>query len=56
MREDEVKSPNNFYSALEQPKPLERPPEKYDTLRKRYQETIDTDVNLVMSAKLNNLN
>ena len=43
-REDEVKLPNNFYSAIGQLKSLERRLQKDDILRKRYQETIDTDV------------
>ena len=44
-REDEVKLPNNFYSALGQLKSLERRLQKDETLKKRYQETIDTYVN-----------
>ena len=44
-REDEVKLPNNFYCAMGQLKSLERRLQKDETLRKRYQETIDTDVN-----------
>ena len=44
-REEEVKLPNNFYSAMGQLKSLERRLQKDETLRKRYQETIDTDVN-----------
>ena len=44
-QEDEVKLPNNFYSAIGQLKSLERRLQKDETLRKRYQETIDTDVN-----------
>ena len=44
-REDEVKLPNNFYSAMGQLKSLERRLHKDETLKKRYQETIDTDVN-----------
>ena len=44
-REDEVKLPNNFYSAMGQLKSLERRLQKDETLKKRYQETIDTDVN-----------
>ena len=44
-REDEVKLPNNFYSAMGQLKSLERRLQKDETIRKRYQETIDTDVN-----------
>ena len=43
-REDEVKLPNNFYSAMGQLKSLERRLQKDDILRKRYQETSDTDV------------
>ena len=43
-REDEVKLPNNFYSAMGQLKSLERRLQKNETLKKRYQETIDTDV------------
>ena len=44
-REEEVKLPNNFYSAMGQLKSLERGLQKNKTLRKRYQETIDTDIN-----------
>ena len=44
-REEEVKLPNNFYSAMAQLKSLERSLQKDDLLRKRYQESIDTDVN-----------
>ena len=44
-QEDEVKLPNNFYSAMGQLKSLERRLQKDETLRKRYQKTIDTDVN-----------
>ena len=44
-REDEVKLPNNFYSAMGQLKSLERRLQKDETLKKRYQETIGTDVN-----------
>ena len=44
-REDEVKLPNNFYSAMGQLKSLERRLQKDETLKKRYHETIDTDVN-----------
>ena len=40
-----MKLPNNFYSAMGQLKSLERRQQKDGTLRKRYQETIDTDVN-----------
>ena len=43
-REDEVNLPNNFYSAMGQLKSLERCLQKDETLRKCYQETIDTDV------------
>ena len=42
-QEDEVKLPNNFYSAMGQLKSLKRRLQKDDTFRKRYQETIDTD-------------
>ena len=35
----------NFYSAMRQLKSLERRMQKDETLKKRYQETIDTDVN-----------
>ena len=45
LREDELKLPNIFYSAMGQLKSLERRLQKDKTLRKRYQETIDTDVN-----------
>ena len=44
-REDEENLPNNFYSAMGQCKSLERRLQKDDMLRKRYQETNDTDVN-----------
>ena len=44
-REDEVKLPNIFYSAMRQLKSIERRLQKDETLKKRYQETIDTDVN-----------
>ena len=44
-REEEVRLPNNFYSAMGQLKSLERRLRKDEALRKRYQETIDTDVN-----------
>ena len=44
-REDNVKLPNNFYSAIGQLKSLERCLQKDETLKKCYQETIDTDVN-----------
>ena len=44
-REEEVKMPNNFYSAMGKLKSLERRLQKDETLKKRYQETIDTDVN-----------
>ena len=38
-REEEVKLPNNFYSAMGQLKSLEQRLQKDETLRKRYQET-----------------
>ena len=44
-RGDEVKLPNNFYSAMGQLKSPERRLQKDETVRKRYQETIDMDVN-----------
>ena len=44
-REEEMKLPNNFYSAMGQLKSLERRLQKDETQRNRYQETIDTDVN-----------
>ena len=44
-REDEVKLPNNFFSVMGQLKSQERRLQKVETLKKRYQETIDTDVN-----------
>ena len=44
-REEEMKLPNNFYSAMGQLKSLERRLQKDETLLKRYQETIDADVN-----------
>ena len=51
-REDEVKLPNNFYSAMGQLKSLEPRLQKDETLQKRYQETIDTDVNAGYVRKL----
>ena len=44
MREEEVKLPNNIYSAMGQLKSLERRLQRDETLKKHYQETIDTDV------------
>ena len=44
-REEEMKLPNNFYSAMGQLKSLERRLQKDETLRMRYQGSIDTDVN-----------
>ena len=44
-REEEVKLPNNFYSAMGQLKSLEHGLQKDETLRNRKQETIDKDVN-----------
>ena len=57
-REDKVKLPSNFYSDLGQPKSLERRPRKDETLKKRDQETIDTDVNAgyVWKVEQNELN
>ena len=43
-REDEVKLPKNFFSAMEQLKSLEQHLHKADKLQKRYQEIIETDV------------
>ena len=43
-REEELKLPNHFYSAMGQLKSLERRLQKNETVRKRYQETIDTDL------------
>ena len=43
-REEEGKLPNNFYSARGQHKSLKRRLQIDETLRKRYQETTDTDV------------
>ena len=43
--EDESKLPNNFYSAMGQLKSLKRHLQKDEMLKKRHQETIDTDVN-----------
>ena len=51
-REEGVKLPNNFYSAMGQLKSLERRLQKVETLRKRYQETTDTDVNAVHVRKI----
>ena len=42
-REEELKLPNNFYSAMGRLKTLERSLQKDDILRKRYQQNIDTD-------------
>ena len=39
-----MKLPNHFYSAMGQLKSLERRLQKEETLKKRYQESIDTDV------------
>ena len=51
-REDEVR-PNNFCcSAMGQLKSLERRLQKHETLKKRYQETIDTDVNAGYNRKV----
>ena len=44
-REDEVKLPNNFFSAMGQLKSLERRLQNDEALKKRYQETINKDVN-----------
>ena len=44
-REDEVKLPNNFYSAMGQLKSLEWHLQKDEIFKKRYIETFDTDVN-----------
>ena len=44
-REDDVKLPNNFFSAMGQMKSLERRFQKDEALKNRYQDTIDTDVN-----------
>ena len=44
-RENEVKLPNNSYSAMGQLKSLERRLQKNETVRKRYQEIIDADFN-----------
>ena len=43
-QDEEVKLPNNFYSAMGQLKSLERRLQKDDIMRKCYQETIDTGV------------
>ena len=51
-REDEVKLPNNFYSAMGQLRSLEKRLQKDDKLRQRYQETIDTDVKAVYVQKI----
>ncbi|XP_075264503.1 uncharacterized protein LOC142356492 [Convolutriloba macropyga] len=44
-REEEVMLPNDLYSAMGQLKSLERRLQKEEKVRKRYQDTIDTDVN-----------
>ena len=49
--EDEVKLLNNFYSAMGQLKSPERRLQKDETIKKRYKETIDTDVNAGYSRK-----
>ena len=54
-REDEVKLPNNFYSAMGQLKSPERHLQKDETLKKRYQRTIDTDVNARYVRKVDQL-
>ena len=51
-REDEVNLPYNFYSAMGQLMTLEQRLQKDDILRKRYQETIDTDVKAGYVRKL----
>ena len=42
--EDEVKLPNNFYSAMVQLKSLEQRLQKNKTLKRRHQENVDADV------------
>ena len=42
-REDDVKLPTNFFSAMGQMKSLERRFQKDEALKKRYQDTIDID-------------
>ena len=54
-REEEVKLPIIFYSAMGQLKTLERCLQKGDMLRKRYQETIDTDVEAGYVCKVQNV-
>ena len=55
-REEEVKLPNNFYSAVGQLNSLERLLQKDGTLKKRYQESIDTDVDAgYVQAELNEI-
>ena len=44
-REDEVNLPNTFYSSMGQLKSLEQRLQKDETLQKRCQKIIDTDVN-----------
>ena len=43
-REEEVKLPNKFYSAMGQLKSLERRLQKDDTLGECYQEAMDNDI------------
>ena len=52
-REEEVKLPNNFYSAMGQHKFLERCLQKNETLKKRCQQTIDTDFSAGYVRKVN---
>ena len=51
--EDKVKLQNNFYSAKGQLKTLERRLLRVETLKKRYQETINADVNAEYVRKVN---
>ena len=52
-RKDELKLPNNLYSAMGQLKSLERRHQKDETLKKRYQETIETDIKAGYVRKVN---
>ena len=55
LREQDVKLPNNFYTAMGEHKFLERSLHKYDMLQKRYRETIDTDVKAGYIRKVNQI-
>ena len=51
-REDEVNLPSHIYSAMGQLMALERRLQNVETLKKRYQETNDTDISAGYVPKL----